>query len=83
MRSYGFVVLIALVALGGVIYIGGNLPVAGMPIFAHLDSALGTTFFMGCYYKFAGILERKESEKEDEWTKVHQDFNKILKKTVE
>jgi hypothetical protein len=83
MRSYGAVVLVVIAALAGVIYIGGNLQVAGMPIFAHLDSALGTTFFMGCYYKFAAMLERKQGPKQDEWTKVHQDWKKVLKNTVE
>lgn len=83
MRNYGTIILVVVVAIVGIIYIGGAVNVAGKPIFEHIDSALGTSFFMGCYYTLGYSFRRSEGPERDEWTKTHQDFKKVLKNTVE
>lgn len=83
MRSYGLIALIAVLVVVGAIYAGGSLHIKGKPVLKHLDSALGSTFFMGCYYKLLWTLDRDSSEEEDSWTKAHGEFEKTLRKAVE
>lgn len=83
MRTVGLIVFIVLVALVGIVYVGGTCEVGGKRVFEHIDHALGTNFFMGCYYKLMFALTREESTEKDEWTTVHQDWEKVLKHTVE
>jgi hypothetical protein len=83
MRSYGLIILVVIIVLAGIVYLGGAVRVGGKPIFQYLDSALGTDFFMACHYKLLFVLMRRESTEEDQWSKPHQDWEKILKETVE
>ncbi len=83
MRSYGFLIFCVAVAFLAVVYVGGAVPVRGAPVFYHIDQKLGTTAFMGTYYKVMSLLRRRERSPQDEqdiWTKSYQDFGKVLKK---
>jgi hypothetical protein len=83
MRSYALIIFVVLVALVSIVYLGGAYDVGGKRPFEHLDQALGTTFFMGCYYKLVFLLMRDETSKQDEWTKGPENWDKVLKNTVE
>ena len=83
MRNVGLIVIIVLAVLVGVIYLGGTINIGGKKPFEYMDQALGTDFFMRCYFSLASILARHESSKEDEWTKGPQGWDKVLKNTVE
>lgn len=84
MRNGGLIAFTVAVAIAFAIYICGSVLIAGAPIFAHLDNRLGTTVFMTTYSKMVSLVQRKPAQdKEDMWTKSHQDFNKVLKNTSE
>ncbi len=83
MRNVGLIVIIVVAVLVGTVYVGGTVDIGGKKPFEYLDKALGTDFFMGCYFSLASVLARKESTEEDEWTKGPQNWNKVLKNTVE
>jgi len=83
MKNVGVIAIVVLAILVGVVYAGGTINIGGKKPFEYLDQAFGTGFFMGCYSSLAYVLERRESTKEDEWTKVHQDWDKVLKSTSE
>lgn len=85
MRNYGFIIFCAVLALLAVVYVGGSVPVRGAPVFYHIDQKLGTTAFMGTYYKVMALWRRKDrsQDEQDMWTRSYQDFNKVLKNTVE
>ena len=85
MRNYSFIIFCVVAVFLTVVYIGGALPIGGAPIFYHLDKKLGTTALMGTHYKVMSLFRKREQPKkeEDMWTKSYQDFNKVLKNTVE
>ncbi|MFH1116827.1 MAG: hypothetical protein V1792_23165 [Pseudomonadota bacterium] len=83
MKKAPYIVLIVAAALVGAVYFGGTIDVCGKAPLEHLDQALGTDFFMGCYVSLASLLSRKESTEQDEWTEGPQNWDKVLKKTVE
>jgi hypothetical protein len=84
MRNSGLLIFTIVVAICAVIYVGGAVHVRGAPIFFHIDKRMGSTALMNTHYKMMYLLRRRDSgEKEDEWTKTYQDFDKVLKKTVE
>lgn len=86
MRNYGFVVFCVVVAFVAVVYLGGAVPVRGAPVFYRIDKKLGTTAFMGTYHKMMSVFrrsERTQQEEKDMWSKSYQDFDKVLKNTVE
>jgi hypothetical protein len=84
MRNSGLIAFTVVVAIFAVIYLGGTVHVRGAPLFHHVDTRLKTTAFMTTYYRMMSILQRKDTQnKKDEWTKTHQDFNKVLQRTVE
>ena len=86
MRNYGFIVFCVAAGFLALVYVGGAVPVRGAPVFYHLDNKLGTAAFMGTYYKVMSLFRRKErtqQEEQDMWTKSYQDFDKVLKNTVE
>jgi hypothetical protein len=85
MRNYGWIVFCAVAAFLSIVYIGGAVPLGGAPIFYHLDNKFNTRAFMRTHHKMMSLLrshERSEKE-EDMWTKSYQDFDKVLKNTVE
>ncbi len=83
MSKAPYIALIVVAVLVGVVYFGGTVDVAGKKPLEHLDQAFRTDFFMGCYISLASLLRRNESTDQDEWTKGPQNWDKVLKKTVE
>jgi len=85
MRNYGLITFCAVAAFISIIYIGGAVPIGGAPIFYHLDVKFNTHAFMRTHIKVMSLFRRHErSEKEEDmWTKSYQDFDKVLKNTVE
>jgi len=85
MRNYGSIALCVIVVFLVIVYVGGAIPVRGAPVFYHMDEKLGTTAFMGTYYRIMSVFRKKERQREeaDTWTKSYQDFNKVLKNTSE
>ena len=76
--------IIVVVAVIGVVYLGGAIEIGSKPVFEHIDSAIGITLFMGIHNTMMNLVSRDDSEqKEDPFTKVHVDFNEVLKKTSE
>ena len=76
-------ILIIILVAGGIIYGGGAIYLRDAPLFYHIDSALGTTVFMDTHYRFMFLLSRDENTEDDAFTKVYQDFGKVLKQTSE
>ncbi|MBM3302412.1 MAG: hypothetical protein FJY85_20980 [Deltaproteobacteria bacterium] len=83
MRNYGLIILVVVIVLGAIVYLGGAVSVGGKPVFQYLDSALGTDFFMFCHYRLLFTLTRREGSGQDEWTKAHENWEKVLRKNVE
>ncbi|MEJ2717307.1 MAG: hypothetical protein P8182_09240 [Deltaproteobacteria bacterium] len=83
MGKTSITILIVILAAGAIIYGGGAIYVRGAPIFYHLDSALGTSVLMDTHYRLMFLLRREENTEEDAFTKVYQDFDKVLKQTSE
>jgi hypothetical protein len=86
MRNYGFIAFCVAAAFLAIVYVGGVVPVRGAPVFYHIDNKLNTTAFMGTYFKVMSLFRRRErtqQEDKDMWTKSYQDFDKVLKNTVE
>jgi hypothetical protein len=84
MRNSGLIAFTVVVAILAVIYLGGTIHVRGAPLFHHIDTRLKTTAFMHTHDRMMSIFTPKgRQNKEDEWSKTHEDFNKVLQRTVE
>jgi hypothetical protein len=84
MRDKTLLILVAVAAIFGVIYLGGVIVIKGAPIFAHMDHKLSTTAFMRTHYRLMSVFGKKApSTKEDPFTKQYQDFDKVLEKNVQ
>ena len=86
--SRKWTIIIAVVAtLFLIIYVGGVFSVGDEPIFAHIDSALGASVFMGIYHTVFSLFERDMGSEfdgeEDPFTKMYQDNQRIMKNACE
>ena len=82
-RNYA-ALLIVVVAVIGVVYLGGAIEIGGKPLFGYIDSAIGTTVFMGIHNTMMNLVSKDNTpKKEDPFTKVQVDFKEVLKRTSE
>jgi hypothetical protein len=54
--------LAVLVIILGIIFVGGTLEIGGAPIFRHVDSALGTRFFMSLHNGVFSLISNTGKE---------------------
>ena len=84
MESKHATIFIVIVAVIGIVYLGGAIEISGKPIFAHIDSTIGVNLFMGIHNGMMSLVSRdNNTQKEDPFTKVHVDFKDVLKQTSE
>lgn len=77
-------IFIVVVAVLGIVYLGGVIEIGGKPVFAYVDSIIGVNLFMGIHNGMMSLVSRDTStQKEDPFTKVHVDFKDVLKQTSE
>lgn len=79
-------VTICIILLGVLVfYLAGAVNVGRAPILYHLDSAIGTSAFMGIHSVAFSWLDPQEKDpnKKDMFTTVYQDFDKVRKNVSE
>lgn len=79
-------VVICIVLIGVLIfYLAGSIDIGGAPALYHLDSAIGSSIFMGIHAVAFSWLDppEKDPDKKDAFTTVYQDFEKVRRQTSE
>jgi hypothetical protein len=75
-------VIIVIVILFGVLLLGGSISLGGQPLFGHLDSMIGASFFMDIHMAAFSFLYGGAQAVEDEFEETDSGLNEFSERPI-